>query len=65
MSGIAGEDYGLVVVNDFVNEESTIQDWEVVVHSAKSSDDVVVNPTDNDKVIKVYPKPVVTGLTLN
>ncbi|WP_461631112.1 hypothetical protein [Labilibaculum euxinus] len=58
-------DYIIDVVHNFVNNETTPQNWKVVINSAKSADDVVVNAADNDKNIVVYPLPVITNLTLN
>jgi len=58
-------DYTIDVAHTFVNNEATVQNWKVVINSAKSADDVVVNATDNDKNIVVYPMPVITNLTLN
>jgi len=58
-------DHTIDVAHTFVNNESTVQNWKVIINSAKSADDVVVNATDDDKNIVVYPKPVITNLTLN
>lgn len=64
VSSLTGN-YTIVVPHNFVNEEAGVKTWRVIINSAKSADDVVVNATDSDKNIVVYPKPVITNLTLN
>jgi len=58
-------DYTINVPHAFVNEDVGTKNWKVIINGAQSADGVDVNAADNDRNIVVYPKPVITNLTLN
>ena len=57
--------YTINVPHSFVNTDAGNKTWTVVIEGAESADGVAANATDADRNIIVYPKPVITNLTLN
>ncbi len=57
--------YTINVPHTFVNTSSTVKNWQIIINGAQSADGVDVNAIDTDRNIVVYPKPVITNLTLN